>query len=395
MFYNLYYIIYIIKIQYEGNSYKNILLNLIMEIYDTNTNTYPIELINPKECENDNNQNKDIISPIIKHIVLSGGGTVFFGEYAILKESNISGFWDFKNIESIYGTSAGAMLGAMLCLLSIPEEPNETTTVSLNWDILDTYLIHRPWQNLFKIDILTIIQSINKDGILDINILKDAYNPVFKSKDIPIDITLKDFFELTKKDFHTFSVEIDSFEVVDISHTTHPDWTVIEAVYASSCLPILFSCFNKHNKIYTDGGIMANYPLIHLLKNNPTINTEEILAIKLNYNNIKEISIDPDKSIDTPVDPPIDDINTYNLNKVAPPPRYIYDTTFTIIMKMFEFIEKNHNINANKIKNEINMYISYKNMLYDIYLASNFPEERKKLMGCGKDIWNSFILYNK
>ena len=249
MFYNLYYIIYIIKIQYEGNSYKNILLNLIMEIYDTNTNTYPIELINPKECENDINQNKDIISPIIKHIVLSGGGTVFFGEYAILKESNISGFWDFKNIESIYGTSAGAMLGAMLCLLSIPEEPNETNTVSLNWDILDTYLIHRPWQNLFKIDILTIIQSINKDGILDINILKDAYNPVFKSKDIPIDITLKDFFELTKKDFHTFSVEIDSFEVVDISHTTHPDWTVIEAVYASSCLPILFSCFNKHNKI--------------------------------------------------------------------------------------------------------------------------------------------------
>jgi predicted acylesterase/phospholipase RssA len=46
-----------------------------------------------------------------------------------------------------------------------------------------------------------------------------------------------------------------------ISYKTHPEWKVVEAVYASSCLPIFFSPLFKENKQYIDGGIFLNYPL--------------------------------------------------------------------------------------------------------------------------------------
>ena len=45
--------------------------------------------------------------PIIKHIVLSGGGQSIFTFYGVIKESNERGLWNISNIESIYGTSAG------------------------------------------------------------------------------------------------------------------------------------------------------------------------------------------------------------------------------------------------------------------------------------------------
>lgn len=341
----------------------------------------------PEESNNIDTINYDTS---IKHIVLAGGGTIILDEFSILKESNLCGFWNFKDIKTIYGTSAGGLLGLLICLLSIPEQNTETNSVNLDWDILEKYLIHRPWQNVFKIDILTIIQSINKDGILDINTIKESYSPIFKAKDLSMDINLKDFFELTNIEFHTFSVEINSFEITDISYKTHPDWTILEAVYASSALPILFSPFKKDNKIYADGGILTNYPLSYLFKNNPNINTDEILAI--NNNNIKIVEVESNIEIDTTTN-----INTYELdasNKSTNselPPVYIYDTILIILLKMFEFIEKYNIINNKKIKYEVNIYNSYKNLLYNIYLASSSSEERKNLMNNGKDIWNNFI----
>ena len=57
--------------------------------------------------------------PIIKHIVLSGGGQSIFTFYGVIKESNERGLWNISNIESIYGTSAGAIL-SLFIVLHIP-----------------------------------------------------------------------------------------------------------------------------------------------------------------------------------------------------------------------------------------------------------------------------------
>jgi predicted acylesterase/phospholipase RssA len=90
------------------------------------------------------NENIDIIekpeSNIIKHLVIAGGGPyACYIYYGILKESQKQGLWDIKNIKSIYGTSAGAILAVLLSL-------------KYSWETMDNYVIKRPWQNVFKFD---------------------------------------------------------------------------------------------------------------------------------------------------------------------------------------------------------------------------------------------------
>ena len=40
-------------------------------------------------------------SPIIKHLVIAGGGAYGFAAYGALRETCKQGLWDVKNIESI------------------------------------------------------------------------------------------------------------------------------------------------------------------------------------------------------------------------------------------------------------------------------------------------------
>ena len=55
-------------------------------------------------------------SPIIKHFVFSGGviyGYAFYGAYKFLEQK---GFVNIDNIETMYGTSCGAMVAVILSL---------------------------------------------------------------------------------------------------------------------------------------------------------------------------------------------------------------------------------------------------------------------------------------
>ena len=52
----------------------------------------------------------------IEHIVLSGGGIVLFPFYGYLRNSAKKGMWEIQNIKSLYGTSAGSLLGTIILL---------------------------------------------------------------------------------------------------------------------------------------------------------------------------------------------------------------------------------------------------------------------------------------
>jgi hypothetical protein len=85
--------------------------------------------------------------PKIKYLVLSGGGSIGFSMYGILRESNKRGCWNIQNIEKIYATSVGTIIAVMISL-------------NYDWDTLDDYLIYRPWQDIFKFDMYSFINSI-------------------------------------------------------------------------------------------------------------------------------------------------------------------------------------------------------------------------------------------
>jgi len=200
----------------------------------------------------------------IKHLVISGGGATGLSYYGILKETNRMGLWNLEDIETMYGTSIGAILIVILSL-------------KYDWKTIDDYLIKRPWHNVYKFTMYSVIDSYQKRGIFNIEEMEETFLPLFNGKDISIDVTLKEFYELTKVELHIFSVEINSFKIVDFCHKTYPDWRVIDAVYCSSCLPVMCSPFIKENNSYCDGGLISNYPLEHCI--NDGADPNEILGI--------------------------------------------------------------------------------------------------------------------
>jgi NTE family protein len=194
------------------------------------------------------NEILDAEQPVIKHLILPGGGITGLVAYGALQEAHSKGLWKIEDIKSIYATSAGAIIAVILSL-------------NYDWKTVDDYIVKRPWHQICDFNMYALIGAIVKRGIFDITVIREIFSPLFKGLDISLDITLADFYELNKIDIHVFTSELQTFESVNISHKTHPTWTVIEAVYASACLPIFFAPFSKDEKYYADGGLFLNYPL--------------------------------------------------------------------------------------------------------------------------------------
>ena len=116
----------------------------------------------------------------IKHLVLSGGGPILVQILGAIQELEKKNFFDLKNIESIYGTSAGAIIGILICL-------------KFDWETINDYIIKRPWQDVFKIKVEKIFEAYKKKGLFDIQIIEKCFKPLFDAKDIPLDINMEDF----------------------------------------------------------------------------------------------------------------------------------------------------------------------------------------------------------
>lgn len=218
----------------------------------------------------------------IKHIVISGGGIIGFAQYGVLRESNMRGLWSFENIESIYGTSIGSILGVFLSL-------------KFEWSVLDDYIIKRPWQNVINFTMYSIIQSFESRGILNIKIIEDILAPVLRAKNIDINVTMREFYELTNIELHIFVTELNNFNIIDICYIDFPDWKLVDAVYASCSIPIIFAPLLKDSKCYIDGGFILNYPLYPCIQSGKDPN--EILGICQNMEKIQTITIDNNSTL--------------------------------------------------------------------------------------------------
>jgi len=208
----------------------------------------------------------------IKHLVISGGGPIMIQILSAVQELEKKEYLNMKNIESIYGTSAGAIIGVMLSL-------------GFDWETLNNYIIKRPWQEVFPIKIQNILDSYTKKGIFDIKTVEKCFKPLFDAKDIPININMTDFYELTKKDLHIFSFEVNEYKIVDISYKTYPKLEVIQAIQMTCALPVLVTPVCIDDKCFMDGGIGCNYPLSFCIDSGKE--PDEILGFKNKYSDEK------------------------------------------------------------------------------------------------------------
>ena len=218
----------------------------------------------------------------IKHLVLSGGGPIMIQLLGAIQHLEANKFIDLKNIESIYGTSAGAIIGVIICL-------------KYDWETINEYIIKRPWHDVFKIKVEKIFESYSKKGIFDLKTIEKCFKPLFDAKDIPLDITLEDFYKYSNIELHLFSFEINEFKIDDISYLTHPKISLLTAIQMTCSLPILVTPVCIDDKFYIDGGIVCNYPLKHCIDSGKNI--DEILGFKNQYDTEKKSHINSDSTL--------------------------------------------------------------------------------------------------
>lgn len=204
----------------------------------------------------------------IKHLVISGGGPLGLRYLGSLEKLEKDGFWKFEDIESIYSTSIGSIIGAFICL-------------KYDWETLNKYIIERPWHDAFKVTAKQIFDSYYNKGLFDKKLAEVIFKPLLQAKDLNLNITLKDFFEFSNIDLHIFTFELNKFETVELSHKTHPDLELLDALTMSSALPGIFMPIIKEKQCFVDGGVMCNYPLNECIRDHN--NKDEILAIKIAY----------------------------------------------------------------------------------------------------------------
>jgi predicted acylesterase/phospholipase RssA len=206
----------------------------------------------------------------IHHIVLSGGGPVGFISYGVLSYLHKKTFWNIQNIKTIYGTSIGAFIGTILSL-------------NFSFEIIDDYLIKRPWEKLIDIGPEEIFNIVNKKGIFDKNFVIHMIKPLLSAKELSIDVTLQELFEYNHIDIHMYAVDLNENEIKqhDISYKSHPKLSLVDALHATMAFPLLISpCFIE-KKCLIDGGLVNNFPLQECLQQT-NCEHDEVIALKNN-----------------------------------------------------------------------------------------------------------------
>ena len=203
----------------------------------------------------------------IKHLVIAGGGPLGYTFLGALEHLNEQKYWLIENIESIYATSVGSIIGVFICL-------------NYDWDTLNKYMIERPWHDAFKLSGKQLFDAYYNKGLFDRTFIDIIFKPLLEAKDLNLSITLKEFYEYSKINLHIFSFEINNFKTIEISHLTHPDLELIQALSMSCALPGIFKPVIIDDNCYIDGGVMCNYPINYCF--NKYKNKDEILGINAN-----------------------------------------------------------------------------------------------------------------
>lgn len=235
-------------------------------------------------------------NPPIKHIVISSGGPAGHMMYSILRTLNLKGVWDIKDIKSIYGSSIGSFIAIIIAL-------------RYEWEVMDDYLIKRPWEKIFasssssssseqtgehssstssssatlsdaknKLD--SVFKLYNNHGLYGLKEFTETLRPALQGKDFGVDVTFQEFYERTGIELHFTVTELNKFQAIDFSHKTHPKHGLVEACYMSCCYPFGFTPIYRDGCCYIDGGIINDYPVNECIRDQKC-DVAEILGIKM------------------------------------------------------------------------------------------------------------------
>ena len=270
---------------------------------------------------------------IIKHLVLCGGGPIGLVQYGTLKYLTNNNIINRNTIESIYATSIGSITAFIYML-------------NFDWSWIDDFLIKRPWEKLVNLSYLAYFNIFYDKGIVNKQIIINALKPLFLAKEIPLTITLLEFYNLTTIEFNIYTCNLTSFKKEKLNYSNTPNMELIDALYMSSSVPVMFAPLYINNSYYLDGGIFINCPINECIFDKNCCH-DEILCfindkrepIDLSNNFYKENNYDS---------------SNYQLNQDA----NFFEYLIYIIKTLFNKLSIIENENIFIIKNSINTCLS-------------------------------------
>lgn len=207
----------------------------------------------------------------IKCLVISGGGPTGLLSYGAIKYTHMRNMWALSTLNSIYASSIGAFIACILVL-------------GYDWDTVDNYLIERPWSSSFDSIQTDILEMFNDKGMDGESVFRICIEPLLKAKDIPIDITLEEFYNKTHIElvFTVTELNHNTGLVTElISYKTYPNMGLIQAIASTTAYPMIFKPIFYEDKCFIDGGLLHNLP-INLCLEHSGHNPDELLVFGTN-----------------------------------------------------------------------------------------------------------------
>ena len=184
----------------------------------------------------------------IKNIVLSSGAYKGFYSIGVIKHLLDENFFKFEDIENIYGTSVGSIIGVLLCL-------------KLDWNDIVEYSINRPWHKDINLSTQKLLDMITNKGYFDRDFFTNIFSGLLHNAKLSKTITFKELYEYSNIKLNIYTVNISEWNLTLLNHELTPDLEVIKGIHMSCAIPFIFQPVFYNNCIYGDGGLINPYPI--------------------------------------------------------------------------------------------------------------------------------------
>ena len=195
------------------------------------------------------------------NLSIGGGsfkGIAFVGVLEYLHKNKL-----IENLENLYGTSAGSIIGF---LYLIGYEPFEIFKIIMSIDLGE-------YCNLDLTNVSTNYSILNDGLFIRLReIIKEKVNE---------NITFEQLYIKTKISFNVFVTSLDSRNMECLNHQLHPNLEVMTAVKASSAIPLVFPPVFINDQYYVDGCLKSFSGINKKIIENDIKNNKVHFIIKL------------------------------------------------------------------------------------------------------------------
>ncbi len=192
--------------------------------------------------------------------LLSGGGAkgiCYVGVLKYILSKDIP-------IKRIGGVSIGSVFGLIYILCKMG---------SNNINNIEKHILDAKFDEMFKVKMKNIL---NKWGLCDCNEYMNFFKKFLHDSNLNEDITFKGLYLKSNIKYEVFVTNLTKNEQEILCEEKTPNLKVLDAIRMSISLPIIFTRKIYNGCVYTDGGILENFP-INLFKKND----DKFLGIKL------------------------------------------------------------------------------------------------------------------